>query len=164
MVVSRLIWTPLKLVPPGTNFSEIFGPTLKNLFPLQASHTKENQWLLRMLLEFTVAYLENEWLLFMSMPQRPMQHSKRAFVTNFAQCMRKLTVVCGREWDYSTLRAAELTGLSSLQKPWKPPRYATGPCFASEICSGSMFFHLWEVVQIFQRESIYCSKISSGGS
>ena len=41
--MSRLIWTPLKLVPPGTNFSEIFGPTLKNLFPLQASHTKENQ-------------------------------------------------------------------------------------------------------------------------
>ena len=27
--LSRLIWTPLKLVPPGTNFSEIFGPTLK---------------------------------------------------------------------------------------------------------------------------------------
>ena len=32
--LSRLIWTPLKLVPPGTNFSEIFGPTLKNLFLL----------------------------------------------------------------------------------------------------------------------------------
>ena len=32
--MSRLIWTPLKSVPPGTNFSEIFGPTLKNLFPL----------------------------------------------------------------------------------------------------------------------------------
>ena len=59
---------------------------------------------------------------------------------------------------------AELTGLSSLQKPRKPPRYATGPSFASEICSGSTFFHLWEVVQIFQRESIFCSKISSGGS
>ena len=29
----RLILTPLKLVPPGTHFSEIFGPTLKNLFP-----------------------------------------------------------------------------------------------------------------------------------
>ena len=27
-----------------------------------------------------------------------------------------------------------------------------------------MFFHLWEVVQIFQRESIFCNKISSGGS
>ena len=32
--LSRLIWSPLKLVPPGTNFSETFGPTLKNLFPL----------------------------------------------------------------------------------------------------------------------------------
>ena len=30
--MSHLIWTPPKLVPPGTNFSEIFGPTLKNLF------------------------------------------------------------------------------------------------------------------------------------
>ena len=39
----------------------IFGPTLKILFPLQASHTKKNQWLLRMLLEFTVAYLE-KWM------------------------------------------------------------------------------------------------------
>ena len=34
---------PLKLVLPGTNFSEIFGLTQKNLFPLQASHMKENQ-------------------------------------------------------------------------------------------------------------------------
>ena len=25
---------PLKLVPPGTHFSEIFRPTLTNLFPL----------------------------------------------------------------------------------------------------------------------------------
>ena len=31
--LSRLIWTPLKLVPPGTNLSEIIGPPLKNLFP-----------------------------------------------------------------------------------------------------------------------------------
>ena len=32
--LSCLILTPLKLVPPGTHFSEICGPTLKNLFPL----------------------------------------------------------------------------------------------------------------------------------
>ena len=51
-----LIWTPLKFVPPGTNFSEIFGPTLKKV-----SHTKENQWLLRTLVEFTVAYPE-KWM------------------------------------------------------------------------------------------------------
>ena len=62
------------------------------------------------------------------------------------------------------LRAAELTGLSNLQKPQKPPRYATGPSLASEICSGSTFFHLWKVVQIFQRESMFCSKLSSGGN
>ena len=31
-VLSRLIWTPLKLVPPGTIFSEMFGPPPKNLF------------------------------------------------------------------------------------------------------------------------------------
>ena len=77
---------------------------------------------------------------------------------------QKLSVACSRERDYSTLRAAELTGLSSFQKPQKPPRYATSQNFASEICSGSTFFYLWEVVQIFQRESIFCSKISSGGS
>ena len=54
--------------------------------------------------------------------------------------------------------------MSSFQKPWKPPRYATSPNFANEICSGSFFFYLWEVVQIFQTESIFCSKISSRGS
>ena len=32
--LSCLILTPLKLVPPGTHFSEIFEPTLINLFPL----------------------------------------------------------------------------------------------------------------------------------
>ena len=47
------------------------------------------------------------------------------------------------------LQAAELMGLSSFQKPQKPIRHATGPSFASEICSRSTFFHLWEVVQIF---------------
>ena len=56
--------------------------------------------------------------------------------------MRKVTLACGREGDYSVLRAAELTGLSSFQKPRKPPRYATGPNFASEICSRST---LWKV-------------------
>ena len=44
-----------------------------------------------------------------------------------------------------------------------PPREATGSNFVSEICSRSRFFRLCEVVQIFQRESIFCSKISSGG-
>ena len=62
------------------------------------------------------------------------------------------------------LRAAELMALNSFQKLRKPPRYATGPSFASEICSRCTFFHLWEVVQIFQRESIFCSKVSSRGS
>ena len=100
----------------------------------------------------------------MSMPQWLHAAFETYVRRRLAQCMRKLTVACGREWDYSTLHAAELTGLSSFQKPWKPPRYATGPNFASEICSVSTFFHLWEVVQIFQRESIYCSKISSRGS
>ena len=33
-----------------------------------------------------------------------------------------------------------------------------------EYVPGSTLFHLWAVVQIFQRESIFCSKISSGGS
>ena len=33
----------LKLVLSRTNFSKIFEPTLKNLFPLLVSHTKANQ-------------------------------------------------------------------------------------------------------------------------
>ena len=49
------------------------------------------------------------------------------------------------------MRLAELTGLSSFRKLRKLPRYVTGPNFASAICSGSTFFYLWEVVQIFQR-------------
>ena len=72
--------------------------------------------------------------------------------------------MAGDETTYSTLRAAELMGLSNFQKPRKPPRYAIGPSFAREMCSASTFFHLWEVVQIFQRESIFRSKISSGGN
>ena len=95
----------------------------------------------------------------MSMPQWPTHAAFKACVWHeLAQCTRKLSVACGREWDYSTLRAAELTGLSSFQKPRKPPRYATGPSFASEICSRSTFFHLWEVVQIFQKELYFAVK------
>ena len=53
------------------------------------------------------------------------QRLKCAFVANLTQCTQILSVACGREWDYSTLRAAELTGLSSeSQKPRKPRRYA----------------------------------------
>ena len=44
-----------------------------------------------------------------------------------------------REWGLSTLCAAELTRLSSFQKPQK---LATGPNFASEICSGPRFFSI----------------------
>ena len=72
---------------------------------------------------------------------------------------RKLSVACSRKRDYSTLRA-ELMGLSSFQKPQKPPRYITSPHF---VCSRSTFFYLWEGVQIFHRESIFCTKICSGG-
>ena len=78
----------------------------------------------------------------------PTQCSKRAFVANLAQCMQILSVACGWEWDYSTLRAAKLTGLSSFQKHRKPHRYASGPNFASEICWGSTFFS--EGVHILQ--------------
>ena len=38
MYPSLLIWTPLKLVPPGTIFSEIFGPTLKICSTVDQSH------------------------------------------------------------------------------------------------------------------------------
>ena len=93
-----------------------------------------------------------------------MQSLKSGFVANFAQCMRKLSVACGREWGYSTLCSAELTSLSSFSKPRKPPYI----CRVSKFCKWNMFhrstIHRWEVVQIFQREAIFCSKIHSGGS
>ena len=114
---------PPKLVPPITNFpggnqffwniwihSETFVPTIGQPHESKSVTT---------LVEFRVAYLENycfSWVCLSS----PMQRSKRVFVTNHAQCRRKLSVACGHEWDYSTLCAAELTGLSSSQKAQKP--------------------------------------------
>ena len=56
----------------------------------------------------------------------------------------------------------ELTALSSsFQKPQKPPTYANGPNFASEICSRSTLFHLEE---FFRGNPYSCSKISFRGS
>ena len=92
------------------------------------------------------------------------RRSKRAFVANFARRTRKVTLACNWECDYSTVCAAELIGLSSFRKPRNPPRYAIGTSFASQICSGSTFFYRWEVVQIFQRESVFCSKMNFWGS
>ena len=51
----------------------------------------------------------------------PTQCSKHVFIANFVQRTRKLSVAYGWECDYSTLCATELTGLSSFQKPQKPP-------------------------------------------
>ena len=65
----------------------------------------------------------------------------------------KLSVACGREWDYFVCCWTD-----GPQFPETPPTYATGSNFESQNV------HLWEVVQIFQRESIFCSEISSGGS
>ena len=69
-----------------------------------------------------------------------------------------LNTTCGQEWSYSTLCAAELMGLSSFQKPWNPPRYASGPDLASEILcfiiQGSTLFLLWEAELVLGRTSI----------
>ena len=53
------------------------------------------------------------------------------------------------------LCAAELTGLSFQKLPLHMPLV--------QILKVKMFIS-WEVVQIFQSESIFCSEISSGGS
>ena len=58
VVTSRLIWTPLKLVHPGTNFSEISGPAVKNLFPLYWPATRRKSVTTKDIREFTVAYLD----------------------------------------------------------------------------------------------------------
>ena len=157
--LSRIIWTPLKLVHP--EFWNIWTHSEKFVLTIGQPHKRKSVTTKDVCgVHSCISRKMNHcfsWVCLSGLTQR----SKRA---NFAQCTRKLSVASGREWDYSTLRAAELTGLSSLQKPRKPPSYATGSSFTSEICSASMFFHLWEVVQIFQTESIFCSKISSGGS
>ena len=70
-------------------------------------------------------------------------------------------VSAGNEATVHCVLLHELIRFSSFQKPQKTfPPPPTGPNFASEICSGSTFFHMWEVVQFF-RGSPY-SKISSG--
>ena len=52
-------------------------------------------------------------------------------------------------------------GLSSFQKP--PLHAPLVQILQVKYAQRSTLFHLWEVVQIFQRESIFCSKTSSGG-
>ena len=144
----------LKLVPPE--------PIFLNLFPLKARYTKENQWLLRTLVEFTVAYLE-KWMTACSWVRLsgPTQRLKRAFVTN---CTMHVETEC-REWNYSTLCAAELTGPpSSFQKTEAPLHTQLVQILQVKYVPGSILFHLWEAVQIFQRESIFCGKITSGVS
>ena len=77
--------------------------------------------------------------------------------------MRKLSVhACGQECNYSTLCAAKLTGLSSLQKPQKSPSYI---CHRSKFCKWNMFqgLHYYISGRWSKFFSMFCSKISSGG-
>ena len=94
----------------------------------------------------------------MSMLQRPHAAFERCVRCKLCTMSRKVTLVCGLLWDYSVLRAAELTGLSSFQKPRNLLVCYWSKFCKWNICSRSTFFHQWEVVQIFQNE------ISSGGS
>ena len=118
------------------------------------------------LVELKVAYSE-KWTTVLCLSGSK-QCPKCAFVTNFALCTQEVSVVCGREWDYSTLCAAELTGLRSFQKTHdQKPTYIH---HWSTFCKWNIFqghypllvFHLWEVF-FFHRESIFSSQISSGG-
>ena len=60
--------------------------------------------------------------------------------------------------------AAELTGLNLFpETPETPLHTLLVKILQVKYVPGSTLFHVWEVVQIFQRESIFCSKISSGG-
>ena len=92
----------------------------------------------------------------MSMPQWP-----HAVFETYVCCKLCTMYMESDSCMWLGMRLQYIACLSIFQKPRKPPRYATGSSFASEICSGS---NLWEVVQIFQRESIFCGKISPGGS
>ena len=62
-----------------------------------------------------------------------------------------------------TVAYLEETMTVSMSMPqW--PHAAFEMCISRELRTMSTLLHLWEVVQIFQRESIFCSKISSKGS
>ena len=138
---------PLKLVPPEQILLKYLDPPWKICFHYRPATQKKNQWLLRTLVEFTVAYLDCfSWVC----RSGPTQRSKRAFVANFAQwrgnwllCTagNETTVHCvllnWQAWVVSR-NFGSLRGMPLVQ------------VFASEMCSGSTFFHLWEVVQIFQ--------------
>ena len=93
-----------------------------------------------------------------------MQRSKCMFVTIFARYTVKLSVACGREWDYSTLCGAELTGLSSFQKLRKTPSIHHW----SKFCIWNMFrVYISSFVgggPNFSEGVHICSKISSRGS
>ena len=103
-----------------------------------------------MLVEFTVAYREKwmQWMLFMSMPQRP--H------TVFETCVRVLHAAGNETAVHCELMAQS----SSFQKPQKP----------LYICQWSKFCK-WNMFQVYiisslgvQRVSIFCSKIGFRGS
>ena len=75
--LSRLIWTPLKLVPTGMNIwthSEKFVPTVDQ--PHQGKSVHVNS-LPRTLVVSTVAYLETEWLVFISMRSVSLKQSSQ---------------------------------------------------------------------------------------
>ena len=153
--LSRLILTPPKIGSSRNTFfwniwpnSEKFVPTIGQPHETKPVTTKDISGV-----HSCISRKMNDCFLWVCLSS-PTQCLKCAFVANLAQCMQILSVACGWEWDYSTLRAAKLTGLSSFQKHLKPRRYTSGPNFANEI---------WGL-RAFQRESIFCSKISSGGS
>ena len=117
LILSRLIWIPLKLVPPRNEFfwnilthSEKFVPTIGQPQERKSVTTKDISGV-----QSCISRKLNDCFSWVCL-SGPTQRSKCAFVANFAQCTRKLSVACGREWDYSTLCAAELTGLSSFLK------------------------------------------------
>ena len=112
--LSCLIWTPLKFVPPGMNIwthSENFVPTVDQ--PHQGKSVHVN-CLPRTLVVSTVAYLETEWLVFISMCRLVLH---RVHKSNCAVYTEMNAVYSSARNEACTLCAAELACLNIFQKP-----------------------------------------------
>ena len=87
---------------------------------------KENQWLLRMLVKLTLAYLDKWMTAFHEYVSAAPRSIRNMRLSQTWHNLRGKWLLRG--WEYSVLRDTELTGLS-FQKPRKSPKYATGPNF-----------------------------------
>ena len=136
--VSCLTWTHLKLVPPKQIFWNIWTHSEKFVLTVGQPHERKSVTTKDISgVHSCVSREMNDCYSWVCL-SGPMQSLKHAFVAKFEQCTQKLSIVCGWEWDCSTLCAAELMGQSCFQKPQKPhnPPYIR---YWSKVCKRNVF-------------------------